>query len=236
MFVGHYAAALAGKAVEPKAPLWTLVAGCQLIDIGWAIFIATGIEHADANPSLPGSALVLHDMPWTHSLPAVIVWALAAGLAGKSLLRLSTRAALVIGAVVFSHWLLDLLVHRPDLEVFPGGPKLGFALWDREVIEQAVEMGLLAVAGIAWAAARVRNGQSAWPAAAFIAFLVVLQIVAMFVPMPAGPLGVQSGLTVLAAYLLVTRWRCRSTASAPACRKPDLGMSALTGTAPPADM
>ena len=38
MFVGHYAAAVAAKAIEPKAPLWTLAAGCQLVDIGWTRF------------------------------------------------------------------------------------------------------------------------------------------------------------------------------------------------------
>ena len=35
MFVGHYSAALAAKAVEPRAPLWTYVIGCQLMDVGW---------------------------------------------------------------------------------------------------------------------------------------------------------------------------------------------------------
>jgi hypothetical protein len=204
MFAGHYAAAFAAKAAEPKAPLWTLVAGCQLIDIGWSIFIATGIEHAEANPSLPGSAFVLSDMPWTHSLPAVIVWSVAAGFLSGAALRLSMRAAVLIGAVVFSHWLLDLLVHRPDLELFPNGPKVGLGLWNLPVPEQAVEMGLLAISGIFWGASRKSLGQSAWPAALFMAFLVALQIVVMFVPMPAGPLGVQQGLSALAVYILAT--------------------------------
>ncbi len=74
MFVGHYAAAIAAKAIEPKAPMWTLAAGCQLIDIGWSSFIMAGIERASVDPSLPGSALVLEHMPWTHSLPMSLVW------------------------------------------------------------------------------------------------------------------------------------------------------------------
>jgi hypothetical protein len=204
MFAGHYAAAFAAKAAEPKAPLWTLVAGCQLIDIGWSIFIATGIEHAEADPSLPGSALVLSDMPWTHSLPAVIVWSVAAGFLSGAALRLSTRAAVLIGAVVFSHWLLDLIVHRPDLELFPGGPKVGLGLWNLPVPEQAVEMGLLAVAGIFWGASRKSLGQNAWPATLFMASLVALQIAVMFAPMPPGPLAAQQGLSALAVYILAT--------------------------------
>ncbi|MBI3440057.1 MAG: hypothetical protein HY054_15635, partial [Proteobacteria bacterium] len=88
MFVGHYAAAFAAKAIEPKAPFWTLAAASQLVDIGWASFIMTGIEHASADPALPGSTLVLYDMPWTHSLPAATVWSVAAALACIALLRL----------------------------------------------------------------------------------------------------------------------------------------------------
>ena len=204
MFVGHYAAAIAAKAAEPKAPLWTLVAGCQLVDIAWSIFIATGVEHAESDPSLPGSVFVLSHMPWTHSLPAAIVWSVAAALLAATLLRLSTRAAVLVGAVVFSHWILDLIVHRPDLELFPGGPKLGFGLWNFPVPEQAVEIGLIAVAGVFWSASRKSLGQTTWPAAAFIAFLVVMQIVAMFMPAELGPLPAATGLSVLAAYIVIT--------------------------------
>ena len=80
MFVGHYAAALAAKAIEPRAPLWTLAAGCQLVDIGWSAFIIAGIERASVDPTLPGSSLVLEHMPWTHSLPMTFVWAAGAAL------------------------------------------------------------------------------------------------------------------------------------------------------------
>jgi hypothetical protein len=203
MFAGHYAAALAAKAAEPRAPLWTLVAGCQLIDIGWGVFIATGIERAEADPLLPGSNLVLAYMPWTHSLPAVIVWSIAAGLLAGALLRVSTRVAVVIGAVVFSHWVLDLIVHRPDLELFPGGPKAGLGLWNLPVPEQALEMGLLAVAGVFWGASRKALGESAWPAALFMVFLVALQILVMFVPIQPGPLTAMTGLSAIAAYATV---------------------------------
>jgi hypothetical protein len=203
MFAGHYSAALAAKAAEPKAPLWTLVAACQLIDIGWGVFIATGIERAEADPSLPGSTLILSDMPWTHSLPAVIVWSVAAGLLAGVLLRLSTRVSVLIGAVVFSHWVLDFIVHRPDLALFPGGPKVGLGLWNLPVPEQALEIGLLAIAGVFWGASRKALGENAWPAALFMVFLVALQILVMFVPVMPGPLTAMTGLSAIAAYVIV---------------------------------
>jgi len=203
MFVGHYAAAMAAKAIEPKAPMWTLAAAAQLVDIGWSAFIIAGIERASVDPALPGSALVLEYMPWTHSLPMALAWSVGAALLVKLLLRLPVWASAVVGLTVFSHWLLDWLVHRPDLELWIGGPRVGLALWNYPVPEQALEIGLLAVCGGAWIASRKTLGRFAWPAIAFIGFLVALQVVAMLSPQPAGPLQAQSGVMILAIYLVV---------------------------------
>lgn len=201
MFVGHYAAAMAAKAIEPRAPMWTLAAAAQLVDIGWSAFIITGIEHASVDSTLPGSTLVLDYMPWTHSLPAALVWSIGAALLVR--LFVPTWASVAVGLTVFSHWLLDLLVHRPDLELWIGGDKVGFGLWNYPVPEQALEIGLLAVCGAAWVASRKTLGRFAWPAIAFIGFLVTLQIVAMLSPQPAGALGAESGAMILALYLIV---------------------------------
>jgi membrane-bound metal-dependent hydrolase YbcI (DUF457 family) len=204
MFVGHYAVSYAAKAVEPRAPMWTLVAAAQLVDIGWSVLIATGVERGHIDTSLEGSSLVLTDMPWTHSLPAALAWSAGAGLLSRFALRLPARAAWLIAAVVFSHWLLDLLVHRPDLALWPGGPKLGLALWDYAVPEQAIEIGLLAIAGMFWTAARIRRGDPAWPAALFTAFLVAAQIGVMFFPAVDGPIPVGTGIGALVLYLIIT--------------------------------
>ena len=203
MFVGHYAAAMAAKAIEPRAPMWTLVAASQLVDIGWSAFIIAGIERASVDHSLPGSALVLEHMPWTHSLPMALAWSIGAALLVKLLLRLPMWASAVVGLTVLSHWLLDWFVHRPDLELWIGGPRVGLALWNYPVPEQALEIGLIALCGGAWIASRKTLGRFAWPALAFMAFLIVLQVVAMLSPQPAGPLQAQSGFMILAIYLVV---------------------------------
>ena len=202
MFVGHYAAAFAAKAIEPKAPLWTLAAGCQLIDIGWSGLIMAGVEHAGIDPTLQGSTLVLYDMPYTHSLPAVLAWSLGAALLVKLLLRLPLLASVMVGLSVFSHWVLDFLVHRPDLELWPGGAKVGLGWWNYAVPEQALEIGLVAICGGAWIAARKTQGRSAWPALALMSFLIGLQIAVMFMPLGAAPMAM--GGSALAAYVLVT--------------------------------
>jgi hypothetical protein len=104
---------------------------------------------------------------------------------------------------VFSHWVLDYLVHRPDLPLWPGGESVGLGLWNYPVPEQALEIGLLTLCGAAWVASRKTLGRLAWPAIAFIAFLVALQVVAMLSPQPAGELGPEAGVTILVIYIAV---------------------------------
>jgi hypothetical protein len=202
MFAGHYAAAIAAKAAEPRAPFWLLAGACQLVDIAWAAFIMAGVESAAIDNSLPGSPLVLGHMPWTHSLPAALAWSLGAFAAARWALNLPARAAAITALAVASHWLLDLIVHRPDLPLWPGGPLAGFGLWNLEVAEQAVEIGLIALASLFWGAARQKAGLSVWPAAAFVLLLLVVQITALFTPLEDIPL--QMGGMALATYLGVT--------------------------------
>lgn len=199
MFVGHYAAALAAKAVEPRAPLWTYVIGAQLIDIGWGALVVVGVEKVRIDETLPGSPLDLFHMPYTHSLPACILWALGAALLARYALRLEWRPAVFVGLAVFSHWLLDLLVHRPDLALWFSGPKVGFALWNYPVPEQALEIGILGLAAAAWAWTRGKDGRSLWPVLTFTGLLVTLQIVVLLMPANPEPSGM--GASALAVYL-----------------------------------
>ncbi len=202
MFVGHYAAALAAKAVEPRAPLWTFVGACQLMDIGWGALIMAGIERARVNPALPGSTLDLYFMPFTHSLPGALVLSAAAAFAAMALLKLPARAGLLIGAVVFSHWLLDLLVHRPDLALWINGPEVGFGLWNYPLAEMALELGLVAVAGAILTAQRKSSGRTAWPVVIFLAILTAVQMLSSSTPNTEDTMS--TGGLALVVYLSIT--------------------------------
>jgi hypothetical protein len=201
MFVGHYAAAFAAKTLEPRAPFWTYAGACQLVDIAWSGLVMGGVEKMRVDPHLPGSALDLYFMPYTHSLPGAAAWSIGAAVLGR-LLRLPWRAAVFIGLTVFSHWLLDLVVHRPDLLLWIGGPKVGLGLWNYPIPEMALEFGLVAVAGGAWIAARKDQALKAWPVIAFMAFLTALQMAAALAP--SSDDAVAGGGVALAVYLLVT--------------------------------
>ena len=202
MFVGHYAASLAAKAIEPRAPLWSYVIAAQAIDIGWAGLLMAGVEKARIDPSLPGSTLDLYHMPFTHSLPAVVLWSLAGLLLARAT-RLPWGAAIAIALVVFSHWLGDLLGHRPDLQIWFGGTKVGFGLWNYPVPEQAVEIGLLGLGAAAWAFVWGRQGRLLWPVLVFMTILLAVQIIGMVMPGDGAGDAAGMGGAALAVYLVL---------------------------------
>src|ERR1700704_773658 len=110
MFVGHYAVALAAKRIAPRTSMGALFLAVQFLDILWAPAILLGIEHAQIVPGrLPASSLVFTYYPWTHGLLMALGWAWLT-------FRLSKNVTL--GVLVFSHWLLDFIVHTPDLPLY----------------------------------------------------------------------------------------------------------------------
>jgi hypothetical protein len=146
MFIGHYAVALAAKRVAPRTSLGTLFAAVQLADLLWPILLLLGWEHAHFEPGPnPFLVLWLDSIPISHSLLALIAW----GTLFAGLYRWRTgyaRGALVIAGAVVSHWVLDFATHRPDMPLYPGGPKLGLGLWN-SVAGTVVAEALMFVAG-----------------------------------------------------------------------------------------
>jgi len=201
MFVGHYSASFLGKAAAPRVPLWILLLAAQLVDVAWAIFILLGVEHFHLDPTLPTNPLVLDHMPYTHSLLGTLAWAALGGaivvLAGFG----KTRAAVVTGLVVCSHWVLDVLVHRPDMTLVGSDAPFGLALWNRPVLAFVVEIAVLVgAAGFAM----TRSGVGAAERRAVVrgvGVLVVLQIFTTFGPIPPSPTAMV--LSVLATFLLI---------------------------------
>jgi drug/metabolite transporter superfamily protein YnfA len=60
----------------------------------------------------------------------VIVWAILFGGIYYAL-RHYRRGAVVVAALVLSHWILDFMVHRPDLQLRPGSlVRVGLGLWN----------------------------------------------------------------------------------------------------------
>ena len=74
----------------------------------------------------------------------------------------------MLGAVVFSHWLLDLLVHRHDMPLLPGAPAgtplFGFGLWRWPLVTAAAELALVLWGSVAYLRAAVATARAHDPA------------------------------------------------------------------------
>jgi hypothetical protein len=105
--------------------------------------------------------VIIH-APYTHSLVGALLLAALYGAAWA--LRRGRQAGLILGAVVFSHWLLDLVVHRADMPILPGGaPRLGFGLWRAPTAAALVELALVVVGSwLYFRVARGVAGRRAW--------------------------------------------------------------------------
>ena len=125
MFVGHTALARVSKARVPEAPLASLIAAVFALDLLWPVFLLLGIERVRIEPGNTAfTPLAFEAYPWSHSLLLAGVWGVLAAL-------LPRRHRLLVGGLVVSHWVLDLVAHRPDLPLWPGGsPLLGLGLWN----------------------------------------------------------------------------------------------------------
>ena len=194
MLAGHYSAALLTKAAAPRAPFWALVLGAQFIDVLWALFVLGGIERLRIDASLPSNPLDLYHMPYTHSLLGALFWA-GVAFAGARFAWRSNGVAAALAVVVASHWLLDLLVHRPDLPLWPGSAKLGLGIWNYPVPALLLELALLL--GSAWVlASRVPWRRGLW---IFAGSLAAIQVAVTVGPPPLGPAGV--ALTALVLFV-----------------------------------
>lgn len=141
MFIGHFGVAFAAKRFAPKTSLGTLLFAGEMVDLLWPVLLLSGIEHARIVPGITRmTPLDLYDYPISHSLLMVAVWALVGGT-GYVLLRRDRKGALVLGAVVLSHWFLDAIVHRPDLPLTISGARMiGGGLWNHVAAAVAIEI------------------------------------------------------------------------------------------------
>lgn len=212
MFIGHFAPAFIAAAVSPDRPrLGTMFVAAQLVDWAFFTFALVGVEHMRIDPS--ASVMVpfdLYDMPYTHSLMGTAIFA-AACLGVVALHQRNWLAGVLAGLVVLSHWLLDWVVHVPDLTIDGAAPKFGLGLWNYPWIAIPLELGLT-LGAFSFYIRRTRG--PAGPPIVLLGVLLVFQTINWFAPHPetAGPFVYLQALlafailTVLAAWVGENRW------------------------------
>ncbi len=204
MFVGHYAVSLALKKFEKRASLGVLFLSVQFLDILFFPLVVLGIERFNIVPNFTQSThFELEYMPYTHSLVASLLWAGLAFALFKWVVVKNNSVALVVALAVFSHWLLDLVVHTPDLPLWSDASlKLGFGLWNNAAATFLLEATLLLAA--TWLYLRSTSSTSAigkYGMGIYAAFLILVNIGNIFGPASADSIVVLSIVTVSTYFL-----------------------------------
>ncbi|MFZ1082592.1 MAG: hypothetical protein WAO19_11790 [Candidatus Kryptoniota bacterium] len=182
MFIGHYGVGLAAKKIDGRPSLGTLFLAAQFLDILWPVFIILGVEKVEIE-SVSKQFLTLHftSYPYSHSLAAAIFWSIVFG-AVYYLIKKNFKVSMILGCLVFSHWVLDLIVHVPDLQLVPGiGARVGLGLWNSTTMTIIVE-GLIFVVGIFLylSSSKVQNLRGSialWSLIIFLAFVYIINLI-----------------------------------------------------------
>ena len=207
MFAGHIGVALAISHVEPRINVGLLVAASLLLDLLLWLFVLVGWETVVIPADFQQTHQPRFGFPYSHGLLFSVVWSATAG-ASVFLLSVGSshekfRAALLLAAVVVSHWLLDVLVHRPELPVATTGSRqLGFGLWSNMTVALAVEAALV-IGGLSLVFAGRSMSRARKLALAAISLLVLaFTVVGMTVAPPPPSASAMAGSS-LGAILLV---------------------------------
>jgi hypothetical protein len=175
LFIGHFATAYAAKRLAPRASLGTLFAAAQLPDLVWPWLVLAGVEAATVAPGDTAfTPLRFDEYPLSHSLLTVAAWGAAFGAVHfwRKRRRLD---ALVLAVLAVGHWVLDFVSHRPDMPLWPGGPRLGLGLWNSVPATIAAELLTLAAGlWLALSATRARDRLGRW---GFVGLAVLLLLI-----------------------------------------------------------
>jgi len=204
MFVGHFAASLALKRFERRASLGVLFLAVQFVDILFFPFVLLGIERLNIVENFTQSThFELEYMPYTHSLAAVLIWAGLAYALFRWVIVKSRSVALVVALAVMSHWLLDVIVHTPDLPLWSDSSlKLGFGLWNNAIATYVLEAVLL-LAGL-WFYLRSTKATTTvgkYGMSIFVLLLLLINVQNIFGPLQ-GDSKLVLAVTALASYVL----------------------------------
>jgi hypothetical protein len=145
--VGHAAVALGAARLIPRLNVGWLVFAATLADFLLGVFAALRLEQAHVPADFASRHYLTFTFPYSHGLVPLLIWG---AVLGWLVSRLEgpdrSRASLVVGALVVSHYFLDGLVHVAGLPILgEGSPKLGLGLWQNLPLELAMETALTAV-------------------------------------------------------------------------------------------
>src|SRR5712691_906112 len=215
MFIGHFALAYAARRVEPDVSLGTTMAAAQLPDLLWPWLLLAGLEKVSIVPGDTAfTPLRFDSYPISHSLVSVVAWGLVFG--GLHWWRKRrTRAAVLLAALVVSHWVLDFVAHRPDLPLAPwSDTKVGLGLWNSVPATLAIESAMYA-AGV-WLYLTVTRALDAigrWGALSLAVVLFAIYLASSLGPPPPSPRAVALSAALMLLLAVWGGWADRHRAT-----------------------
>ena len=182
MLAGHFASAAILKGADNRVPLWVLLVAVQFVDIFCMIFVLLGWERMDVVHGFTAVNDLDMFMPYTHSLIMTPLWAaLGAGLYKLYDKTADNKSLLIVAIAVAGHWVLDLLVHVPDLPLFfSEDVKFGFGLWHFKFITIALESAMVVAAYMIYrrsSEAQISNRAMFYAVFGLMAFFAAHQLV-----------------------------------------------------------
>jgi hypothetical protein len=187
MFLGHFGVGFGAKRAAPGISLGALFAACQLADLVWPTLVLSGIERFEIRPGITAvTPLDFVSYPYSHSLVALSAWGILFGALYALINRSRAAAAATLAVVVVSHWVLDVLVHRPDMPVTVSGTmRLGFGLWNSVPGTVIAELSMFTAGVVLYArqtTARDRIGSVAF--GSLVGFLLLVFFLNILGPPP----------------------------------------------------
>jgi len=186
MFIGHFALGFALKRAAPKTNLGWLIASVEFLDLVLPILVLAGVERVEIDPgNTVFTPLNFVYYPYSHSLAGAVVLSILFGGVYFAISKYK-RGALIVAAGVLSHWFLDLIVHRPDLQLYPGSSeRFGLGMWNSFAATMIVESAMFILGVwlyVSFTRAKDKIGRYAlW---SFVAFLAVVHVANAFGPPP----------------------------------------------------
>ncbi len=150
MFAGHLAAGLVLKKMERRLNLGWLFFAALFHDFLLGILVLSGLEQVHIPANFAQTHYLTFTFPYSHGLAASIVWsALGFGIAYAAPPHWTSKeraqAGMAVGLAVFSHFVLDWLVHIPEMPLLGNDSfKIGLGLWDNLPLAVALETALVA--------------------------------------------------------------------------------------------
>ena len=186
MFIGHFGVGFGAKKYATGISLGMLFLAAQFLDLLWPTLLLMDIEHVSISPGITKlTPLDFYDYPISHSLLTVTAWGILIGLL-TWLVTKKGKYAVIIFICVVSHWILDLLMHRPDLPLMPGNDyKTGLGLWNYPIAAHIIE-GLVFIIGIMlyYKTTASKNKFGKYGLFSLITLLAIIQVANMTSPPP----------------------------------------------------